>query len=138
MVVTKLAEQSLLTSEICSSNLVIGKFNYFWRVFTLDTKGPWFKASNWPNFTLNILLIIWKDKNNEKEAWIGPFIKQTIYSFSSFTKAEFTTKNTSSCSLKRRRVSNFGSKLIFTFSALSYFEGMIHAMMSFYETYFII
>ena len=51
-----------------------------WYVVTsADTRDPQFKSSHRPNFMLNRFTVnCWKDKNEEKEARIGPFKKHCL------------------------------------------------------------
>ena len=52
------------------------------RVVASKTRGPQFESSHRPKILLNIVYcqVYWKDKNNEKEAGNGPFLKKWWWS----------------------------------------------------------
>jgi len=54
------------------------------RAVASDIRGPQFESSHWQKFIyiLNFCLlstVYWKDKNKEKEAGNGPFLKKIVY-----------------------------------------------------------
>ena len=50
------------------------------RVVASDSRGPQFESSHRQKFILNIYCqLYWKDKNKEKEAGNGPFLKKKLY-----------------------------------------------------------